>query len=130
MSADPLKTSKRSGSQKRQRHRTIGVSVTPEEQALITAKAREAGLSLAAYLRASSLGSAGLRAKRSAPVNAELFALAIAQLNKAGNNLNQLARAVNMHGVGAVANENFAALAETRAAVAQIREIVGRKGRG
>jgi hypothetical protein len=120
---------KRSGSQKRQRHRTIGVSVTPEEHAALAAKASAAGLSQAAYLRACGLGSPGPRAKRSPSVNAELLALAIAQLNKIGSNLNQIARVLNMHGPSAIANENFAAQAETRTAVLHILDITGWKDR-
>ena len=123
------KVPQRSGSQKRQRHRTIGVSVTPEEHAAIAVKARASGKSQAAYLRACALGSPGPRARRSPPVNAALLALAVAQLNKAGSNLNQVARALNAAGATLAANEAFTALAETRAAVVQIRELTGRKAR-
>jgi Bacterial mobilisation protein (MobC) len=48
-------------------------------------------------------------------------------LNKVGSNLNQMARVLNAGGATITAQECFAALAETRAAVARILEIVGRK---
>lgn len=119
---------KTSGSQRRQRSRTIGVAVTGDEQAAITAKAQAAGLSLASFARASMLGDAGPRAQRAPPVNAELLAHAVAQLNKAGNNLNQIAHALNA-GRAAGAKESAEALAEVRAAVAQILDATGRKDR-
>lgn len=128
MSAETSQSTKRSGSQRRERTQIWQIAMTPEEYAIAAEKARGAGLSKSSYGRAVLLGSAGPRAKHSPPVNAELFALAIAQLNKAGSNLNQLVRVLNMYGISALVNENFAALAETRAAVASIREIVRRKG--
>ena len=92
-------------------------------------KAREVGLSLASFLRACGLGTPGPRARRSPPVNAEALGRATAALNKVGSNLNQIAHALNAGGAGLTMQECFAALAETRAAAAAIREIVGRKDR-
>ena len=48
---------------------------------------------------------------------------------RSGSNLNQIAHALNAGGAALTAQECFAALAETRAAAAAIREIVGRKDR-
>ena len=62
-------------------------------------------------------------------MNAELLAHAVAQLNKAGSNLNQIARILNA-GQAAGSREAFEALADTRAAVVRILDIVGRKDRG
>jgi hypothetical protein len=62
-------------------------------------------------------------------LNAELLAHAVAALNKAGSNLNQIARTLNAaQAVGS--KEALEALTETRAAVGRILEIVGRKDRG
>jgi len=58
-------------------------------------RAEKAGLSTAAYMRACALGDAGPRARRSPTLNRELAAHAIAELNKAGSNLNQIAHALN-----------------------------------
>ena len=65
------------------------------------------------------------RARRSPPINTELLAHAVAALNKAGSNLNQVARILNS-AQAAGAKESLAALAEVRAAAATIRELVGR----
>jgi hypothetical protein len=117
---------KRSGSQNRRRQRHIDVGCDVAEFVVIDDKARTAGMSRASYLRMLALGSPGPRAKRSPPVNAEVLAHAVAALNKAGSNLNQIARTLNAARSPA-ARESIAALAETRAAVARILEIVGRK---
>jgi mobilization protein NikA len=120
---------KRSGSNKRQRNTgAVLVRLLPDERAAVEEKAREVGLSLASFLRACGLGTPGPRAKRSAPVNAEALARATAALNKVGSNLNQIAHGLNATGgFSLTAQECFAALAETRAAAAAIREIVRRK---
>lgn len=119
---------KRSGSNKRQRNTgAVLVRLLPDERAAVEEKAREVGLSLASFLRACGLGTPGPRAKRSAPVNAEALARATAALNKVGSNLNQIAHGLNAGGFSLTAQECFAALAETRAAAAAIRDIVRRK---
>jgi len=117
-----------SGSNKRQRGAPVSIRLLPAERAEIETRAREAGLSIGSYLRASALGSPGPRAKRSPPVNAEALALAVAELNKVGSNLNQIARVLNA-GQAVGSRESLAALAETRVAVARILEVVGRKDR-
>jgi hypothetical protein len=122
-----LPVPRRSGSQRRQRNERIGVACDAVELVIIDDKARTAGLSRASYLRALALGSPGPRAKRSPTVNVEALAHATAALNKVGSNLNQMARVLNAGGATITAHECFAALAETRAAVARILEIVGRK---
>jgi len=100
----------------------------PEERTEIETRARETGLSVGSYFRASALGTAGPRARRSPPVNAEALAHAVAQLNKVGSNLNQIARILNTaQAVGGA--EVLAALTATREAVEVILDIVGRRGR-
>jgi hypothetical protein len=121
---------KRSGSEKRQRAKgAVLVRLLPNERAAAEEKAREVGLSLASFFRACGLGTPGPRAQRSPTVNAEALGRATAALNKVGSNLNQIAHILNAGGATATAHECFAALAETRAAAAAIREIVGRKDR-
>lgn len=98
------------------RTRTLTLRLSVEELAVLDAKAREAGLSIGSFLRACSLGSAGPRARRQPPLNAELLAYATAQLNKVGGNLNQLMRRLNAaEAVGAF--ECSIALTEVRSAV-------------
>lgn len=120
---------RRSGSQKRQRQFKIGVGCDAAEFLVIGEKARAAGLSLASYLRACALGSAGPRAQRAPTVNAEALAHATAALNKVGSNLNQLTRAFHSGGARITAQELFAVLKDVRAAVSRILEIAGRKER-
>jgi hypothetical protein len=120
---------KRSGSQKRVRVRKIPVACDDAEFSLIDGRAREVGLSRPSFLRACGLGTPGPRARRSPPVNAEALGRATAALNKVGSNLNQIAHGLNAGGFSLTAQECFAALAETRAAAAAIREIVMRKDR-
>lgn len=89
---------KRTGphSETRERVKRKTVRFLDDEYTAIEAKAAAASLSFGAYLRACALGDAGPRAQRSPSVDRELAAHAIAELNKAGSNLNQIARAVNM----------------------------------
>jgi hypothetical protein len=121
-----LPAPRRSGSQKRQRQRKIGVACDAADFIVIDHKARAAGLSLASYLRACALGAPGPRAQRAPTVNAEALAHATAALNKVGSNLNQIARSLNA-ATPIAANECHAALADVRAAVVRILDIVGRK---
>lgn len=121
-----------SGSEKRQRGKAISVRLLPDEDTALRAKAEASGLSLGAYLRACSVGQPGPRAQRSPPVNAVLLGQAVAQLNKAGSNLNQIAHAMNadrLAGRMPSAAVSLETLGEVRAAVAEIRAAVGRRGR-
>jgi hypothetical protein len=120
---------KRSGSQKRVRIRKIPVACDDEEFLLIDDRARAVGLTRPSFLRACGIGTPGPRARRSPPVNAEALGRATAALNKVGSNLNQIAHVLNAGGTSLSMQECFAALAETRAAAAAIREIVGLKDR-
>lgn len=124
---NPSPVIRHSGSQKRRRTRHIDVCCDDAEFVIIDDKARTAGLSRASFGRAAMLGSAGPRAQRAPTINAEALALATAALNKAGANLNQVARALNAGGANVAAREFGQVLAEVRAAVLRILEIVGRK---
>jgi len=86
---------KRHGSQTRQRTKAVAVPCTPEEYATLIAKAAASGVSAGGYLRAGGLGATTPRTKRQAPPDRALYAEAIRALNRTGNNLNQLARALN-----------------------------------
>jgi hypothetical protein len=120
---------KRSGSQKRVRVRKIPVACDDEEFLRIDGRAREVGLSRPSFLRACGLGTPGPRARRSPPVNAEALGRATAALNKVGSNLNQIAHVLNAGGASLTTQECFAAMAEVRAALARILEILGRRDR-
>jgi hypothetical protein len=123
-----LVSAPRSGSQKRQRVKSLQIALTPEEFTVACERAAAAGLSPSSYGRTLMLGAPGPRARRSPPLNAELLAHAVAQLNKAGSNLNQIARILNS-GQAVGSREAVDALKDTRAAVVQILDIVGRRDR-
>ena len=124
----PAPPTKSSGSQKRQRHNSVKIALDDGELAQVVDKAQACGLSLSSLGRAAMLGTPGPRAQRAPHVNAVEMAKATAALNKVGSLLNQMAHILNTSG-SIVTNECFAALAETRAAAAVIREAVGRKDR-
>ena len=121
----PPKRKRRSGSEKRQRATgPVLVRLLPAERAAIEERAATAGLSLAAYGRSCMLGSAGPRARKRAPVDRELLARTNADLNRVGNNLNQIAHAVN-RGERAIRAEIAAASRELLATLTDIRRALG-----
>jgi multidrug resistance efflux pump len=83
-------------SETRQREKRITVRFLDTEYEVLTARADETGLTPGTYVRTCALGSAGPRARRSPTIDRELAAQAIAELNKAGSNLNQIAHALNI----------------------------------
>lgn len=119
---------RRSGSEKRQRSAPVSVRFLDDERAIAKARAAEAGLSLASYLRAAGIGDPGIRAQRAPTVNAEAIAHATAALNKVGSNLNQIARVLNA-GQAAGSAETLQAVAEVREILALFREAAGRTPR-
>ncbi len=124
---------KASGSQKRQRRHSLQISLDDGEWAEAVEKAQACGLSLSSYGRSVLLGSPGPRARRAPHVNAVELAEATAALNKAGNNLNQIAHAVNtalLAGQPLVVPDALAAaIDKTIEALDRILEITGRKDR-
>ena len=83
-------------SDKRQRTEVLFARVTPEEKSAFAARADSAGMASAAFMRALALGDPGPRARRTPPVNHGALRQVIADLGRIGNNLNQLARGMNM----------------------------------
>ena len=120
---------KRSGSQKRQRNRFWIIALNQEEEAHLMESAQHAGLSRSSYGRAVLLGTPGPRAKRKPHVNVVELAKAAAELNRAGNVLNQMQRSLNAGQAIVLGQECAAALAANRRACDAILELVGRKDR-
>ena len=83
------------GSDKRRRIRQSLVRWTDEEFNALAAKADKAGLAVAAFMRASALGDAGPRAQRRPPADHKALRQILGELGRIGNNLNQIARALN-----------------------------------
>lgn len=120
----------RSGSETRRRSSgAVLVRLLEDERSALKLRAREVGLSLAGYLRASALGTPGPRTQRTPPVKAEELARATAALNKVGSNINQIAHRLNAAGSLGLASECRDALGVVREALEAIREIVGRRER-
>lgn len=117
---------KKSRSETRQRQHPVCVRFDENEYESLESRADEAGLSHAAYLRTCALGDAGPRARRSPTVERKLAAQAIAELNKAGSNLNQIARAVNM-AMHPAAPDIKEAVAAVKKAARQIIRAFGHK---
>ena len=82
-------------SQKRQRVKTIAVHLTPDEYAAVTAKAAAAGLPAGGFLRQCGLGAPTPRTPRRATLDDTQRAEVLSALHRTGNNLNQMARALN-----------------------------------
>ena len=83
------------GSDKRQRGKIQPVRCTLEEFKAIAAKADKAGLAIAAFMRAAALGDPGPRAQRRPPADHKALRQILGELGRIGNNLNQIARALN-----------------------------------
>lgn len=85
-----------SGTEKRQRNKRSTPRFTDEEFNRIAAKADNAGLGFAAYLRASALdGDAGPRAQRRPPADHKALRELLGHVGRIGNNINQIARTLN-----------------------------------
>ena len=84
-----------SGSDKRRRSHQSLIRWTDEEFTNITEKADKAGLAVAAFMRAAGLGSPGPRAQRRPPVDHKALRQYLGQVGRLGNNINQIARALN-----------------------------------
>lgn len=84
------------GSDKRQRGKIQPVRCTLEEFNAIAAKADQAGLSTAGFMRAAALGDPGPRAQRRPPADHKALRQLLGHAGRIGNNVNQIARSLNM----------------------------------
>ena len=113
----------RSGSEKRQRSRLAQIRLDDAEAEKLEELASASGLSIGAYIRAAALKSAGVRAKPRPSVDRELLARANADLNRVGNNINQIAHAVH---IGLDSPHHLAAtMDELRGVLAALRRAAG-----
>ena len=94
------------------------------EHAALEARAREAGLSVGAFVRACALGDPGPRAKRRPTVDGELVARANAEMNRVGNNINQIAHAMNT-GDDVLRAAHVRVILELREVLALYRQAAG-----
>lgn len=104
---------------------------TAAEHALIAGRAAEKGLDIGPYLRARETGSPGPRTRRKPGADATLLAKVLAQMGKAGSNLNQIAHRLNEYDfegipeLQAMRAEHQGAIAEHRAVCAAILKALG-----
>jgi hypothetical protein len=119
----PAASSSRRGSEKRQRRHVARLRLDDAEQTKLEERASASGLSTGAYLRAAALGGAGVRARPRASVDRQLLARANADLNRVGNNINQIAHALN---AGRDAPHVLVeAMADLRGALSALRRAAG-----
>ena len=118
-----------SGSETRVRVHKVDTRWDGIEHASLAAAAQTAGLTKGGYIRALVLGCPGPRSQRAPSINAVALPQATAALNKAGNNLNQIARVLNAGAATVTTGECHAVLDDVRQAVADILDVVGRGAR-
>jgi|SRR5579862_842973 len=87
-----------SGSDKRQRGEAVTVRLTKDERATLDALASRSGMAAGAFMRAAAFGDAGPRAQRRPPVDHVALRQLLGECGRVGNNLNQIARALNAGG--------------------------------
>jgi hypothetical protein len=99
-----------------------------DERAKLAERADASGLAVGAFLRACALETAGPRSRRSAPVDRELLAQTNADLNRVGNNVNQIAYVLNSgHEPPSYVAE---AMSDLRGVLAAIRRALGYDSQG
>jgi len=101
--------------------KSLRLSATEAEA--IGVRQQAAGLSFNAYACTCMLGAGGPKRRRRPTIDREALMKATAELNRVGNNLNQLARAINQ---GRDADELAETLAALRATATAIREALQR----
>ena len=113
------------GSDKRQRNCLKAVRFTPEELARVEADAERRGVTFGSHVRDVLIGAPIPRQSRRPPVERQLLGQVLAQLGKAGSNLNQIARALNSSG-SSEGMDVPAALAELHDAKCVLMKALGR----
>jgi len=109
----------------RRRARFVGIRLDEEEFARLDGRARDAGLTAGAFLRSCALGDAGPRAKRRPPIEREELARLSAAVGRVGNNVNQIAHALNAGG-DVVPAEIKSAIGAVMETLGDIRRVMGR----
>jgi len=102
-----------------QRRSKFALRLTPEERACLTARARAAGQTAAAFLRAAFMTEASRTVVRADPETLATLRAAVHALRPIGANLNQLTRSFHVHRdlPPGVLREELTALTRERAQV-------------
>ncbi len=75
--------------------RRIAVRLTDDDHSFLEQSAKEAGLSVGAFLRTIALGTAGARAVKRPPIERKQLAKLLGEIGKLGSNVNQIAKWAN-----------------------------------
>ena len=84
-----------SDSEQRKRHRRLSTRWTKDEFDELTRRAHSIGLSRNGYIRLKAIGEAGPRSQKVPRAGTKDLANLLAEVNKIGSNINQIARALN-----------------------------------
>jgi len=119
----------RKKSEARQRQKQTKVRWLDEEFNTAAANARAAGLSLGAYIRASTTRDPGERARKAMPLDAGLQRKLIGQLGYYGNNINQTAYELHAFGEKALGQDFDARKREIDEIIDHLLGLIGRPPR-
>ncbi|MFQ3621923.1 MAG: plasmid mobilization relaxosome protein MobC [Acetobacteraceae bacterium] len=108
-----------SGTDRRQRNVTVTVRLTADERARLEELSSRAGYAAGAFMRAAAFGEAGPRAQRRPPADHVAIRKLLGELGRVGNNINQIARAVN-----ADQSVNVPELREALTAYLELRDAI------
>ena len=84
-----------SKSESRQRPKQVLIRLTDSEHAALSALAEQSGLALADFVRAQALDEQPIRVRRRPTADRAALAKVLAGIGQIGNNVNQIARALN-----------------------------------
>ena len=100
--------------------RRIAVRLTDDDHSFLEQTAKDAGLSVGAFLRTIALGTAGARAVKRPPIDRKQLAKLLGEIGKLGSNVNQIARWANTDR----AAPSFAEIVSMREDIAAMRAEV------
>lgn len=84
-----------SGTDKRQRGKTVTVRLTSDEHGTLESLSSRSGMALGAFMRAAAFGDSGPRAQRRPPADHQALRQILGHCGRIGNNLNQIAKQLN-----------------------------------
>lgn len=87
-----------SGTDKRQRGKTVTVRLTDDEHGALESLSSRSGMALGAFMRAAAFGDSGPRAQRRPPADHQALRQILGHCGRIGNNLNQIAKHLNAGG--------------------------------
>ncbi len=127
--AKTVTRARRSGTENRKRSTPVTSRYDDSELKELDEAASRAGLTRAGYQRTQSLSVSKTRSTRRPPIEKEQLARLLGQIGKAGGNLNQIVRAVNMSAAGVeIPDEELTmTLAELRQVAREIMGVLGQR---